>query len=264
MEFFCTCNSLPVHVSDTKTGDKTIVLLHGYLETLYIWEEFTALLSHSYRVIAIDLPGHGLTGSYEVNSMEKCAAVVKSVLDILGVTRAVFAGHSMGGYVAVEVAKMYPSLFEALIMINSTPFADAPEKIDDRRREIEIIKQNKIHTLVKLAVSNMFAKANLSRMEEKIVEIAEIAEVHDPEGIAASLVGLINRADNTKFLSTLKIPLAFIFGEHDNYISAEKREIIMSSTPIAAYFVFSQSGHNSFIEEPQKCAETVIDFVNSL
>lgn len=264
MEFFCTCNSLPVHVSDTKTGSKTIVLLHGYLETLYIWEEFTALLSPFYRVVSVDLPGHGLSGSYSVNTMEKCAEVVKSVLDNLGITNAVIAGHSMGGYVAVEAIKLYPSLFSALIMINSTPFADPPEKIEDRHREIEIIKQNKIHTLIKLAVSNMFSKANLSKMEEKIVEISEIAEVHDPEGIAASLKGLIIRSDNTQFLSNLSFPIIFIFGEHDNYISKEKRESIISSLPRAKFHTLSQSGHNSFIEEPQICAQPIIDFINSL
>ena len=45
MEFFATVNNIPLHISDTKRGDKTIVLLHGYLETLYIFQEFTPLLT---------------------------------------------------------------------------------------------------------------------------------------------------------------------------------------------------------------------------
>ena len=74
MEYFAISNGIPVHILDTKKGDTTIVLLHGYLETLYIFNEFVEMLEKKYRVIAIDLPGHGLTGSdKEINSMEFCA-----------------------------------------------------------------------------------------------------------------------------------------------------------------------------------------------
>ena len=63
MEYFVTCNGIPVHVSETGKGDKAIILLHGYLETLYIWEEFRSLLPDSSRIVSIDLPGLGLTGA---------------------------------------------------------------------------------------------------------------------------------------------------------------------------------------------------------
>ena len=76
MEFFATAGTIPVHINDTKKGEKTIVLLHGYLETLYIWNEFVNLLAKEYRVISIDLPGHGLSCSGPVNSMEFMATVV--------------------------------------------------------------------------------------------------------------------------------------------------------------------------------------------
>ena len=55
MEYFVTCNGIPVHVSETGKGDKAIILLHGYLETLYIWEEFRSLLPDSSRIVSIDL-----------------------------------------------------------------------------------------------------------------------------------------------------------------------------------------------------------------
>ena len=58
MEFFATSNKIPVHISDSKNGDTVLVLLHGYLETLYIWEDFRSLLDSRIRTLAIDLPGH--------------------------------------------------------------------------------------------------------------------------------------------------------------------------------------------------------------
>ena len=88
MEYFVTCNGIPVHVSETGKGDKAIILLHGYLETLYIWEEFRSLLPDSSRIVSIDLPGLGLTGSDPyVNSMQFDAKVLLDLLDKLCIMR---------------------------------------------------------------------------------------------------------------------------------------------------------------------------------
>lgn len=260
MEFFITCNSLPVHVSDSQKGENVILLLHGYLETLYIWEEFTALLSPYMRVVSIDLPGHGLSGSYPINSMANCASTITSVLDKLNIEKAWLLGHSMGGYVAAEAIKVFPDRFLGLIMMNSTPFADSQEKKDNRDREIALVKQNKLQSIVKLSIENMFSKENMSRFEEKIFEIIEIAEVHDPEGIVSSLEGLKQREDNTVVISNSKIPVMFIFGEKDNYISLEVIQEIQTKIPGATYISLKNSGHNCFIEEPKECAQNILSF----
>ncbi|MEF9932330.1 MAG: alpha/beta hydrolase, partial [Bacteroidales bacterium] len=109
MEFFAISNGIPIHILDTKKGDTTILLLHGYLETLYIYTEFIELLQNKYRVIAIDLPGHGLSGSNkEINTIDFSAAVAADVLNICKVNTPVYvAGHSMGGYVAQECIKLF-------------------------------------------------------------------------------------------------------------------------------------------------------------
>ena len=95
MEFFATSGSLPIHISDSKKGDKAILLLHGYLETLYIFDEFSeALQKEGFRVIAIDLPGHGLSGSNpEINTIEFAADTATDILKICGVEKAYIAGH---------------------------------------------------------------------------------------------------------------------------------------------------------------------------
>src|SRR5574344_1117122 len=80
MEFFATAGGISVHISDTQKGENCLILLHGYLETMYIWNEFIDLISDDYRVIAIDLPGHGLSGSTQVNTMDFDAQTVKEGL----------------------------------------------------------------------------------------------------------------------------------------------------------------------------------------
>lgn len=262
MEFFATCNGIPVHISDSKKGEKTLVLLHGYLETLYIWEDFIKILPESIRVISIDLPGHGLTGSNkEENSMAFMSDVVKSVLDLCNIETAYVVGHSMGGYVAIEAIKRHRERFTGLVLMHSGPGADSEEKKVDRDREIELIKKAKLQTIVKLGIPKMFAKENLRRMDEKITEIEEISETHDPEGIAATVRGLKNREDNLAFLKESKIPLLIFFGNDDYHIPLEKAINLQKELPEARCIFLQHSGHNGFLEEPQIVKEELLKFL---
>ena len=192
MEFFAISNDIPVFISDTQKGDETLVLLHGYLETHYIFSEFTELLEKKYRVISIDLPGHGLSGSKDdVNSMEFAAAVVVEVMDKCKVRRAFIAGHSMGGYVAQACAELYPQRFKGLVLLNSVPFPDSEEKKADREREISLIQSSMLGRIAEISIPRMYDSENLRNLDEKIQETRELCETHDPKGIAASLRGMM-------------------------------------------------------------------------
>ena len=263
MEFFATCKGIPIHISDSKKGETALFLLHGYLETLYVWEEFiTPLLPHL-RIVSIDIPGHGLSGSdKDCNTMEFCADVVKEVMDLCKIEQACLLGHSMGGYVAIEAIKRYPDRFNGLILMHSFPMADTEEKKINRDREISLIQSSKLQTIVNKSIPKMFAAENLRRMDEKIKEICEVAETHDPEGIVSSIRGLKIREDNSEFLQNLKVPLLLFFGNHDNHIPLEKADMIAKLLPQAQKQFMEHSGHNSFLEEPAIVQKRILEFLN--
>ena len=86
----------------------TIVLLHGYLESSDIWDKFSGELKHEFRVISIDLPGHGKSGIVaDIHTMEIMAETVNAVLDELDIDKCILIGHSMGGYVTMAFADLY-------------------------------------------------------------------------------------------------------------------------------------------------------------
>lgn len=261
MEYFAISNSIPVHILDTKKGDKTILLLHGYLETLYIYNEFIELLEKKYRIIAIDLPGHGLSGSdKEINSMEYCAEVAVDVLKKCGVEKAYVAGHSMGGYVAQNCLKKYPEMFEGIILLNSTPFADSPEKKEDRKREIELVLSGKLGHLASISIPKMYSAANLRKLDEKIEETVEITETHDPNGIAACIRGMMER-ENTEEVLAKTAKALLVFGTDDKFITEETREKIAALLPNAKTAIIPETGHNSFIEAPEQVMQAIADFI---
>ena len=95
MEFFTTSDGISVHVWDTRDEKSAespcMVLLHGYLESMYIFNELVEALKSRFRLLVIDLPGHGLTDSApadsegrRINSLSFCAAVVAGVMKKCG------------------------------------------------------------------------------------------------------------------------------------------------------------------------------------
>ncbi|MDR1405692.1 MAG: alpha/beta hydrolase, partial [Prevotellaceae bacterium] len=255
MNFFCTCSHIPVHVSDTGGGKPAVVLLHGYLETLSVWDDFVKYLEKDYRILRLDLPGHGLSGTAEVNSTDFTAQVVGEVLQKQGVRECVVGGHSMGGYSALAFAAGYPDAVRGLCLFHSTPHADPPEKQEGRNREIALIREGKLSLAVKQGIPRMFAGDHAARFAEKIKELSEIAEIHEPDGIIACLEGMMRRPDRNAFLASWRKPLLFIFGEKDRYIHPETARELAARYPQAQVLWLKNSGHNGFIEEPEATAE---------
>ena len=101
-EKFIMAGDTALHVCDSQAGEHTVVLLHGYLESLLVWDDFVPLLYKRVRVVTLDLPGHGISEvKGEVHTMEYLADTVKGALDVLQIGRCTLVGHSMGGYVAL-------------------------------------------------------------------------------------------------------------------------------------------------------------------
>lgn len=263
MEFFATCKGIPIHISDSKKGDVVILLLHGYLETLYVWEDFITRLLPKIRIISIDLPGHGLSGSHKTcNSIEFSADVAKEVLDICKVEKACIIGHSMGGYIAIEAVKKYPERFTSLILMHSGPHADSEEKKVDRKREIALINKSKLQAIAKMGIPKMFAHENLRRMDEKIKEIIELTETHDPEGVVATLEGLMSREDNLDFLRNYSSPFLLVLGKQDYHIPEDKANLLIKELHNAEKLILEHSGHNGFLEETELVQKRVLEFLN--
>ncbi len=257
-------DGIPVRVFDTKTPKTPLLLLHGYLETLEVWESFIPLVSDTYRVIAPDLPGHGVSGTFEVNTMERCAGVLASYLKKEHLSGAVVAGHSMGGYIAQALLNDYPDLVKGLILLHSTPFADTPLKREARDKEIALIQRGGLEKIVELSIPLMFAEENRSKFHTQIEAICGAALSHSPEGICASLLGMKTRPDYTELLAATPLPLMFFFGLKDYHISEEKARQLAASYPQATTVFLASSGHNGFKEEPQAVAEALRTYQRKL
>jgi pimeloyl-ACP methyl ester carboxylesterase len=266
MEKFITCSGIPVRVATygNQTGDGcAALLLHGYLESLEVWENFAALLGRGIYTIALDLPGHGLSGTHpEVNTMELMADVAGEACEHLAARRVAAIGHSMGGYVALMLAKKKPALVASLCMMHSTPSADTEERKRLRDREAELIAEGKKEALVLQSIPTMFAADNASRLYEPMASIETCAIIADDIGAIASLRGMKEREDMSEFLSEFSKPLLFVFGKKDCHIPWEVASVTIERFPQAQSLTLENSGHTGFIEEEEVTLSAVKAFIS--
>ena len=159
-------------ITFTDQGKGTaVVLLHGFLENQAMWKAFVPELSKKYRVITIDLLGHGETECLGyVHTMEDQADMVHHVLHELKIRKAVLAGHSMGGYIALAFAELYPDTMKGLFLLNSTSLADSDERKINRDRAIVAVKQN-YTSFVRMSITNLFSENNRERLAEQIEQV---------------------------------------------------------------------------------------------
>lgn len=254
-----------LHICDSESGDEVVVLLHGYLESILVWDDFVPYLYKDVRVITLDLPGHGISEVCgETHSMEWLASVVRDMLVALGVEKCHLVGHSMGGYVAVAFTKLYPEMLSSLVMMASRPHADSDEKRENRQREIELIKAGKRELLARTAPKMGFAVDNLRRFNSYIEELQDIVMLTEDEGIIALLRGMAEREDLNEVLQKSPVPQLFLFGEKDEYIPLEVSQELAQAHPQAKFVWFAESGHNPFIEQAQECADAILEFVKKV
>jgi len=246
-----------ISYSDSGIGN-TIVLLHGFLENKKMWLEYNNLFSEKYRVVAIDLLGHGESDCLGyVHKMEDNAGAVNEVLEHLNIEKATIVGHSMGGYVGLAFAELYPEKIQKLVLLNSTSKEDSTEKKLNRTRAIKAVKQNYVN-FVSLAIANLFSENNRIRLAEEIEKVKTEALKTPLQGIIASQEGMKIRKDREELVRKNLFPILLILGKKDPVLNYQ--ESLSQIEDTTAELVSFEDGHMSQIENKEALKTILLDF----
>jgi len=242
-----------------------IVLLHGYLECGDIWQDFMELFPGGFRFIIPDLPGHGDSGNWgRVHTMDELAAALCAILEAEGIEKIFLAGHSMGGYVCMAFADLYPEKLFAYALVHSTPFSDTEEKRQNRDREIALVLCGKKRQIVLVNIPKAFATGNLDRMSSQVESLKQMALKSPDNGMISLLNGMKERPDRAAVLQNLELPLLLIGGMKDNYIPVEVFDTLVSLAPHARVLRLDESGHMGFLEQAEEVVTAFVDFIAAL
>lgn len=241
-----------------------VLLLHGFCESMEIWDEFVEALSTRYRVITPDLVGQGNStspGSEEyVVTMEMLAEGVNEVLNDLEVERCTLVGHSMGGYTSLAFAELFPHRVRGLCLFHSTAMADTEERKRDREKAIEAIREDRAGFLECL-ISRMFAPTNLDRFREEREKVFTIAMNTSSNGLIGALRGMRDRKDRQSILEDAPYPVLFIVGKDDQLIPLDRMLPQFVKPAHCEVLMLSGVGHMGFFEAKEKTLFAIRKFL---
>lgn len=251
---------IPIFYEDQGQG-KVIVLLHGFLENSVMWKNLVPEIKTTNRVVTIDLLGHGESGCLGyIHTMEMMADAVVFVLNYLNIQESVLIGHSMGGYVALALAKAFPEKVNGLCLVNSTPYADDAERQINRDRAIKAVKYNP-QNFISLSIGNLFGPDHRAQFIEEIEFIKLEAMKLPIQGIVAALEGMKIRKDRSEILKDSSISKIAILGLKDPVLEYDTVHVQLKS--LGVEIVEFPCGHMSHIENIKEFTYTIKRFIEN-
>ena len=242
---------------------RTVFLIHGFLGSKNIWQPLINRLKNNFRVIAVDLPGHGESACVGyVHSMEMMADLVKSILNQHKIRKTILVGHSLGGYVSLAFAEKYPDKLHGLIMVNSSANSDSKERVGSRNQLIELVKRNKTKAIEALVPSFFVGKSlKLKRLKNRYLK-----EAHNcsNRGIIASVEGMKMRKEREIVLKFAPYPYMYIIGALDPILNPETLRSQVNLGEKGFLLELKDSAHMSFLEEEGKVYLAIKQFALKL
>jgi pimeloyl-ACP methyl ester carboxylesterase len=231
---------------------KNVLLLHGYLESKEIWSYLIEGLN--FNVITLDLLGHGTNRSDDFDSISEMADDVRAKLKSKNIFYYSVVGHSMGGYVALDLFENDDNC-EQLVLLNSNFWEDSDEKKEDRLRVIDAVKHNK-HRFIKEVIPNLFANPN--GYKEIIARLITVAGMMSEDAISNASLAMRNRSDKTFLIESSPDKIMVIQGSDDPVMPLEK---MLSKLPQDVRLEQLFGGHMSWCESKDQVTSLLNAFL---
>ncbi|HTT42149.1 MAG TPA: alpha/beta fold hydrolase [Steroidobacteraceae bacterium] len=243
-----------------------LVLLHGWSLNLHVFDELTRELARRYRIIRIDLPGHG-GSDWDPRSVTPAAQAwrVHETLAPLS-ERYALLGWSLGGQFALDLAAAMPAPIERLVLVSTTPrflaapgwpFGTAPALLERLAARLQREDPQAIEEFLKLQV-----RGNNPRTAARVLQglrAAIRAGAAQPQALAHGLERL-RQADLRPALSAVRMPALVIAGTHDRIVRPAASRALAALAD-ARYVEFAAAAHVPFLSHPKRFAEVLEGFL---
>ena len=264
------------HIRDEGNPEgPVLVLIHGSNASLHTWEPWVAELGGTYRIVSMDLPGHGLTGRVPGDdySREAMAGFVIEIMDALGIERFAVGGNSMGGGVSAMIALENPERVSALLLVNSAGIP-VERDADDvplafRLAGMPVISKVMRYVLPRSVVEEGLQKVfvDQSKVTDEMVARYFDLTLHEGNRDATRIRFSQNMArDEEAFaarLGEISMPTLIIWGDKDGLIPVSAAHEFKARIPHAELVIYENVGHIPMEEVPGESAGAVADFLAS-
>lgn len=265
------CHGVSYYGKWLGNGDEVLVFLHGFTGTHRTWIAYEDNLSDHFRILMVDLLGHGQTDApaeWKRYDITKVASDIIAILNQLNIKKAHLAGYSMGGRVAITIAILYPERVASLLLESSTPGIIKDEERKERRQHDVILAkqllQNGLEAFIDywehLPLFTGLRKLNLSQQQA----IRKERLSHNPIGLANSLIGMGTGAMPSWWekLPLLSMPVQLITGENDaKFVQIANQ--MTNYNPKFQHTIIPNAGHTVHLEQPEAFLNVLKRFYSS-
>lgn len=240
-----------------------LLLLHSYWGSNILFDRMAKVLCAKMRVILIDLPGHGNSGTPPPGyTFEKFAFILNELLIRLNVHEKIsIVGHSMGGYAAMAFAAKYSEKIALLVLMHAPTKAADIQSIKLRNREGRLLLKEKKELLLQVTVPSNFAPENVGSMESAIALLYHTSGLVTLEGSLRSIYAINHRSNSLGVLQSAPYPILILIGKYDKVYGVNDQLDEANKIPNAEVLMLNHSGHLGFLEEEDLVTRRIEEFL---
>lgn len=240
-----------------------LVLLHGFTETHEAWGVTAEALASDYRVLVPDLPGSGGTGLAGDSSADMAfmADCIWAMLAAENIDQAVLVGHSMGGYVALEMLAQLPDRVLGIGLVHSHPLGDDEGKKANRDRTVALIESRGSKHFLHGFIPSLFAEGNRKRLARLISKLESQAAEQSVLAYVAQTKGMRDRPERLTLLQSSVLPKLVVLGSGDPILPQSVGLSFAAQLDNCQLELLPEAGHMSMYECPEKMVEILREFL---
>jgi len=242
-----------------------VVLLHAFPLDSGMWRPQIDHLAPEFRLIAPDFPGFGKSAVSAGLTIDSAADVVAELLDHLGINeRVVVGGVSMGGYVSLAFARLYPQRLGALVLADTKADPDDEAARAGRDRLIHLAGEKGVNAVVEQLLPKLLGHTTIARRPQVVEKVRSIAVKQSVDGVVAASKAMRERPDAEPGLAHIAVPSQVIVGEEDVITPPVKARQLVEKIPNARLATIPGAGHLSNLENETAFNSAVREFLYSL
>ena len=251
-----------INLSYTDHGEGVpLVFIHAFPFSSAMWEPQIKKFSKDYRIIAIDLRGHGESDAPLWHfTLDDYAEDIHELLTHMNIKQATFIGLSMGGYTLFSLYRKFPELVKAMVLADTRAQADSEEAKAGRFAMVQTAYQNGPQAIAELMLPKLLAPSTIEHRKDIADRIRSIILNNQASGIIVDLIAMAQRPDSTTLLSQISCPTLIIVGEQDAPTPPAEAHYMKDRIPDSKLVTIPQAGHMSNLEQSDAFNKALSEF----
>jgi len=252
------------HYETTGEGER-LLFIHGWGVDKKIWRQQLKFFAQFYRVMTVDLPGHGKS-SWEKVDLETMVGDLNDLLKHEGFGRVTLIGSSIGGLVALKLYQHFPETIQRIILVGAMPkfskSPDFPHGLDiEKMRKLGDHLQTDYPSIVNIFFRSLFTKQERQTRRFKWIQKFRRDEKMPIRSALLEYLEIMEKEDLREVLKKVHVPVQFINGREDEICTRDTVAFLKKLSPNSRFDFFEECGHFPFLSKPYEFNQILEEFL---